>query len=116
MIYSLAFRQADYYMEIIYHAIEINKMDVGKKIRIRILLMYAAVAVYNGQSKHAYVLCKKVQDSDYLYQDIDSQYKLLLCSCTCAAVFRSAETGIIRSGECQGNGQKYGRERKTDSG
>ncbi len=74
MIYTLAFRQADYYLEIIYHAIEINKMDVGKKTRIRILLMYAAVAVYNRQSKHAYVLCKKVQDSDYLYQDIDSQY------------------------------------------
>lgn len=74
MIYTLAFRQADYYLEIIYHAIEINKMDVGKNTRIRILLMYAAVAVYNGQSKHAYVLCKKVQDSDYLYQDIDSQY------------------------------------------
>lgn len=74
MIYTLAFRQADYYLEIIYHAIEINKMDIGKKIRIRILLMYAAVGIYNGQSKHAYVLCKKVQDTDYLYQDIDSQY------------------------------------------
>ncbi|MCI8668847.1 MAG: GGDEF domain-containing protein [Lachnospiraceae bacterium] len=74
MIYTLAFREADYYLEIIYHSIEINKMDVEKKTRIRILLMYAAVAVYNRQSKHAYVLCKKVQDSDYLYQDIDSQY------------------------------------------
>ena len=74
MISTLAFSQAEYYLELIYHAIEIDKIGVSKKIRIQILLMYAIVSVYNGNTKHAYVLCKKVQDTDYLYQDIDCQY------------------------------------------
>lgn len=74
MICTLAFRQANYYLELIYHAIEIDKIGISMKTRIRILLMYALVAVYMGQNKLAYVLCKKVQDTDYLYQDINCQY------------------------------------------
>lgn len=74
MMYTLAFEQAAYYFEHIYHAIEIDKMGVSQEMRVRILLMYAMATFYMGQSKRAYVLCKKVQDSDYLYQDIDCQY------------------------------------------
>lgn len=74
MMNSLAFRQAEYYMDIIYHAVENNKSVVGEKARIRVLLLFAMIYIYKEQNKQAYVLCNKVRDSEYLYQDIDCQY------------------------------------------
>lgn len=76
MFFTGAYEQANYYLNIIYQKIELDKVDVAEDYRINILTLYILVSMCKENYSYALILCERIKRienyhnnnrKDYLY-------------------------------------------------
>lgn len=60
MFYSLAIEQAEYYMNIIYQKVELEKVNASMEYRINMLTLYIMISIFMENYSYALVLCDKL--------------------------------------------------------
>lgn len=74
MMLTIAMEDAVYFLNILYNKVEFDNASMDNKKRIDFLLLLAMSYAYNGEFKSAYIICQKIHDSEFLFQDIESLY------------------------------------------
>lgn len=70
MIDTLAYDQAEYYLQILYHKYEVEKYEIEDRERIEFLTLYGLTSVYNGNMKMAYIVCERIIAEDRYKDDL----------------------------------------------
>ncbi len=60
MMDTLAYDQAEYYSELLYHKYEVEKYEIGDQERLEFLRIYGLTSVYNYNLKMAHVVCDRI--------------------------------------------------------
>lgn len=60
MMDTLAYDQAEYYLELLYHKYEVEKYEIGDQERLEFLRIYGLTSVYNYNMKMAHIVCDRI--------------------------------------------------------
>ena len=60
MMDTLAYDQAEYYLELLYHKYEVEKYEIGDLERLEFLKIYGLTSVYNYNMKMAHIVCDRI--------------------------------------------------------
>lgn len=63
MVHTLAIEQANYYLDILYHKLEVEHSFVAKEIKEQILYLYSLTTIYLGDYSKALLLLDKLKES-----------------------------------------------------
>lgn len=63
MVHLLAIEQANYYLDILYHKLEVEHSFVAKDLKVQILYLYSLTTIYLGDYSKALLLLDKLKDS-----------------------------------------------------
>lgn len=76
MFYTYAINQAEYYMNIIYQKVELEKVSVSMEYRLKMLSMYIMISVFKENYSYALVLCDKLNliDAGHLKDKKNYEY------------------------------------------
>lgn len=75
LIISVAWSEAEYYMEMVYNKIINEQLDVSEEDKMRILELYAGVAILRNKLKLAFLLCEKISTLNLFYENSMVRYQ-----------------------------------------
>ncbi len=64
MVNTLAYDQAEYYLELLYHKYEVEKYEISDQERLDFLVLYGLTSVYNYNIKMAHIVCDRIADME----------------------------------------------------
>lgn len=74
MVFTLTLDQAQYYLDMIYSKLDIEKISIDIKVKIRFLALYSLVNIYNMNISKALLLCNNMNNLTSSIQDIKYSY------------------------------------------
>lgn len=89
MFYTFAIEQADYYMNMIYQKVELDKVKVSGSYRINMFAIYIMINIYKENYSSALILCERLkginaykleQIRDYKYYYYKSMANMYACN------------------------------------
>lgn len=104
----LAFKQADYYLDIIYHKMEVEKINIAIDDKFNLLRIYGYVAMNLGKTSDALMYCDGMRfllDEDYDDRKCLMYYYLKALICVNST---QKENGYIYVNKCKELGEKLG--------
>lgn len=75
LLYFLALDQAEYYLDILYHKFEVEKVFVSSEHKLRFLYFYAKTVLYRKKYSEALLYCEGMRNILYEFQRTEWEYR-----------------------------------------
>lgn len=75
LIQCVAIEEAEFYVSNIYHTLLTEQLEISEQSKMRLLELYAYVAIYLDNMKVAFLMCKKISNLELFSYDVEVKYK-----------------------------------------
>ncbi|MBD5544855.1 MAG: diguanylate cyclase [Lachnospiraceae bacterium] len=100
MVHTLAIEQANYYLDILYHKLEVEHSIVAKELKEQILYLYSLTAVYLGDYSKALLLLDKLNETISPDTDPVMYFECIYFSGVAYTYNGLYDLGVKKSKEC----------------
>lgn len=110
MFFSGAYEQANYYLNIIYQKVELDKVDVAEDYRINMLVLYILVSLCKENYSYALILCERINRIENYKDNNRKEYIYYYFKSTANMYIGKEEDAKRYAGLCNKIAVKMGRE------
>lgn len=107
MFYTLAIEQAEYYINIIYQRVELEKINVSMSYRIEMLTLYIMISIFRQNHSYALVLCDKLNAVNAGKLSDKKDYEYYYYKSLANMYMGNVESAVKGAGKCIETAKKF---------
>ena len=110
MYFTYAYEQADYYLNIIYQKVELDKVHVSEEYRMNMLILYIMVSLCKENYSYALMLCERIKRMENYSDNVYKEYIYYYFKATATMYIGDEEDAKRYAVLCNSAANKMGKE------